>query len=93
MYGAEALYVERAVTASVGTAEERAEQPELPPLASVEGDMDTGAALSSREGEAQAELLGSMPLQDIRSANRSGALCGLACLVLFGSPFMDGIAT
>lgn len=50
-YGAEVLYLEQAMTAFVGTAEERAEQPELPPLDCVEGDEDTGALKSSREDE------------------------------------------
>lgn len=39
-YGSEGLYLERAMTAFVGTADERAEQPALPPM---EGDQDTGA--------------------------------------------------
>lgn len=52
-YSAKELYLERAVTAFVGTAEERAEQPELPRLDCVEDVQDTEAPLSSREEERQ----------------------------------------
>lgn len=92
-YGAEELYLERAVTALEGTAGECAEKPELPPLDRAGGDRDTGAHLSSREDEAETELLDSNPCHGTRSGKRSGALCGLVCPGLHDSPFVHCIAT
>lgn len=47
-----------------------------------EGNQDTGAPLSSRGDEAEAELLDLMPCMGIRLEKQSGALLGLACLVM-----------